>query len=139
MAMLGDADAEIQGDVLAFWHSALPCTLSGRLAALLCDNLDMATAWVWHMLCHKCIHCVLIADSLDPCLAFASQLKLTNGSTSIKPVSNADQGFHSSPCAVQKDRLEGQWPHSASRLLLRLSANERAYDAPIFDTGEPLT
>ena len=40
---------------------------------------------------------------------------------------------------MQKDRLEGQWPHSASRLLLRLSADERAYDAPIFDTGEPLT
>ena len=55
MAMLGDADAEIQGRVLAFWHSALPRTLSCRLAALLCDNLDMATSWVWHMLCHKCM------------------------------------------------------------------------------------
>ena len=56
MAMLGDADAEIQGNVLAFWHSALPRTLSGRLAALLCDNLDMATSWVWLMLClNACI------------------------------------------------------------------------------------
>ena len=40
---------------------------------------------------------------------------------------------------MQKERLEAQWPHSASRLLLRLSADERAYDAPIFDTGGPLT
>ena len=78
MAMLGDADAEIQGRVLAFWHSALPRTLSCRLAALLCDNLDMATSWVWHMLCHKCMRCVLTADSFDLCLAFASQLRFKN-------------------------------------------------------------
>ena len=76
MAMLGDADAEIQGQVLAFWHSALPRTLSGRLAALLCDNLDIATSWVWHMPCHQCMHCVPTADSSDLCLAFASQLNI---------------------------------------------------------------
>ena len=75
MAMLGDADAEVQDQVLAFWHSALPRTLSGRLAALLCDNLDVATSWVWHLLCHTCMHCVLTADSSDLCLAFASRLK----------------------------------------------------------------
>ena len=40
---------------------------------------------------------------------------------------------------MQKERLEEQWPHDASRLLLRLLANERAYDAPIFDTGETFT
>ena len=37
---------------------------------------------------------------------------------------------------LQKERLEELWPRCASSLLLRLSADEPAYDSPIFDTGE---
>ena len=44
--MLGDADPEVQGQAQAFWHSALPRTLSARLAALLSDTLEDASAWV---------------------------------------------------------------------------------------------
>lgn len=36
---------------------------------------------------------------------------------------------------VQKERLEELWPRAASSLLLRLSADEPAYDHPIFETG----
>jgi len=36
---------------------------------------------------------------------------------------------------VQKERLEELWPRGVSSLLLRLSADEPAYDSPIFDTG----
>ena len=37
---------------------------------------------------------------------------------------------------LQKERLEELWPRGASSLLLRLSADEPAYDSPIFDTGQ---
>ena len=50
LAMLGDADSEVQGQALAFWHSALPRTLSARLAALLSDSLDDASTWVGTLL-----------------------------------------------------------------------------------------
>ena len=46
LAMLGDADPEVQGRALAFWHSALPRSLSARLASLLSDTLEVASAWV---------------------------------------------------------------------------------------------
>ena len=46
LAMLGDADPEVQGQALAFWHSALPRTLSARLASVLSDTLEDASAWV---------------------------------------------------------------------------------------------
>jgi len=45
--MLGDTDAEVQGQVLGFWHSALPRSLSERLATLLSDTLEDASAWVY--------------------------------------------------------------------------------------------
>lgn len=46
LTLLGDADAEVQGQALAFWHSALPHTLSERLAALLADPSEGASTWV---------------------------------------------------------------------------------------------
>ena len=46
LILLGDADPEVQGQALAFWHSALPRTLSARLATLLSDTLGDASAWV---------------------------------------------------------------------------------------------
>ena len=79
MAMLGDADAEIQGQVLAFWHSALPRTLSGRLAALLCDNLDIPSSWVWHMQCLSA--CVMSSQQIVVVLLFYSQFAI--GKTSM--------------------------------------------------------
>lgn len=39
-------------------------------------------------------------------------------------------------CNVQKERLEELWPRGASSLLLRLAADEPAYDSPLFDTGQ---
>ncbi len=48
--LLGDADPDVQGQALAFWHSALPRTLSARLAALLSDSLEDASAWVGALL-----------------------------------------------------------------------------------------
>ena len=139
MAMLGDADAELQGQVLAFWHSALPRTLSERLAAMLSDNSNTASSWVWHMLRSNAYNTPLHL-LIEFCLALISRDSTCNW-----------QDWHEAPqqcrssCAqqllraVQKERLEEQWPHSASRLLLCLLANERAYDAPIFATGEPRT
>ena len=55
LVMLGDSDAAVQRQVAAFWHSALPRTLSERLAALLSDTLDDASSWVQYPLGIRCI------------------------------------------------------------------------------------
>ncbi len=46
LALLGDAEGEVRGQALAFWHSALPQELDERLRILLADSLDCASVWV---------------------------------------------------------------------------------------------
>lgn len=46
LALLGDADGEVRGQAVNFWHSALPQELDERWRILLADSLDCASVWV---------------------------------------------------------------------------------------------
>lgn len=177
LAMLGDADSEVQGRALAFWDSALPRTLSARLAALLSDSLEEASTWVSALLLATLhieqgvsslrSYLSLLSGVLPKCrpyIIWATLQRLTCSMPASCPaqfsfgarlhallfsifginqhmLKNGDDGnalVYYSPKLriIQKERLEELWPRGASRLLLRLSADEPGYDSPIFDTGQ---